>query len=54
MAFVTFVAMNQLPNTNSGDGGLVAFLLTIPFFFGAYVAAHGFFAGVEEATATDD
>ncbi|WP_139173268.1 hypothetical protein [Halogranum gelatinilyticum] len=54
MAFVTFVALNQLPTATYGDGGFVAFVLTIPFFFGAYVAARGFFAGVEKETAADD
>jgi hypothetical protein len=54
MAFVTFVAMNQLPNTDYGDGGFVAFVLTIPFFFGAYAAVHGFFGGLETVTAADD
>ncbi|EJN59435.1 hypothetical protein [Halogranum rubrum] len=54
MAFSTFVALNQLPNANNGDGGLVAFGLTLPFFFGGYLAARGFFVGMGKVTATDD
>lgn len=51
-AFATFVAMTDTVSDNSA-GGLVAFVLTIPFFFGAYAAVHGFFGGLEKVTSAD-